>query len=80
MTSYKTFFIPSTQIIEKKMDKHMGFKVDGLVLKTELQALLSEYEQKGFEFVSMQPVTSTNSNFTYTEGLLVVLKQKSNDS
>lgn len=76
MSTYKTFFIPTTQIIEKKMDKHMGYKVDGLALNAELQALLFEYEQKGYDLISIEAITSTYSSFTYTEGLTVIMRLK----
>jgi hypothetical protein len=76
MTSYKTFFISSQQLVEKKFDKMTSFKVDGLAMKTEIQALLYKYESAGYELHSTQSIMSTNGQFSYTEGLIVILKLK----
>lgn len=76
MTSYRTFFLPSSrQITKKKMDTYTMFKVDGLDLASKVQALLFEYEQLGYQLVSMDNIQSTVSGMTYTEGVLVVLKK-----
>ncbi len=78
MTNYRTFFIPSErQVSKKKMDLYTMFRVDGLDMSSKIQALLVEYEQLGYDLSSINPVQSTVSGMTYTEGMLIVLHKKS---
>jgi len=76
MSNYRTFFLPSEKSIpKKKMEKYTQYIVDGVNMSSQVQSLLFEYEQLGFELNTVQPILSTNSSFTYTEGLLVILKK-----
>ncbi|MDA9773586.1 hypothetical protein N9B82_01400 [Saprospiraceae bacterium] len=76
MSNYRTFFIPSEkQKFKRKMEGYTNLLVDGENLSAKIQSLLFEYEQLSYELHSMQAIQSTASSFTYTEGMIVVLKK-----
>lgn len=76
MSTYKTIFIPTENLEKRKMYSATIFKVDALNLANEIQALLYEYEQKGYILDKMEAVISGTGASSYTDGFIVVLKKK----
>ena len=75
MPSYKVEYIHTSP--EHKKWYKVKKKVDGLTLKSELEALLLEYSQKGYKVISIESIqVGTMEGTTITDGLIVVFEKK----
>ena len=78
MYSTKVVYLESTFLKKTRKVKSYG-RINGLALRDDLQALLLEEEQKGYELVNVSPITGNAANWGYpaaaTVGLLVTLKK-----
>jgi hypothetical protein len=76
--TFKTLFIPSSFVPAKAGYKSYSAVIDGVSLSTDINAAIVEMEEKGYEFVEMESVTSANYySRVYTEGMILVFKKAS---
>ncbi|MEZ5058633.1 MAG: hypothetical protein R2879_16480 [Saprospiraceae bacterium] len=74
MFDYKVEYLPTSHYKKKW---YMN-KVDGLKLAKELEAMLIEYDEKGYELLKMDSIVTTEPSTaqTSTDGMLLVFKKK----
>ena len=61
--------------VKSRIVKATTYLIDCLSLARNIQALLSEFEIQDFELLELPPITSSISQFPFTEGMLVFLKK-----
>jgi hypothetical protein len=84
MDKYKVEYISSEKVKSKWFEVTKSH-VDSWTLAKELEALLVEYDQRGYKVLNIEsivtPVALGNGAGTKTDGLLVVFeKKKENDT
>ncbi|MEZ4950123.1 MAG: hypothetical protein R2784_12150 [Saprospiraceae bacterium] len=74
MFDYKVEYLPTSHYKKKW---YMN-KVIGLKLAKELEAMLIEYDEKGYELLKMDSIVTTEPSTaqTSTDGMLLVFKKK----
>jgi hypothetical protein len=74
MFDFKVEYIPTSQYKQKWYLQ----KVDGLKLAKEIEAMLIEYDQKGYDLITMESITSGNpsTHTSQTDGMMLVFRKR----
>ncbi|MFN7118126.1 MAG: hypothetical protein ACK4TA_15105 [Saprospiraceae bacterium] len=78
--TYKTLFIPSSEIKPKSAFSTALPEVNGDQLTRDVQAALVEMENEGYKLHSMSPVQSaklymSSFAYSYTDGILLIFEK-----
>lgn len=74
MFEIKVEYLPTSQYKEKWYLQ----KVDGLKLAKEMEAIILEYKNKGYDLFNMETIISGNpsTNTSQTDGVILVFRKK----
>lgn len=78
--TYKTLYIPSSEIKVKSTFSYVLPEVNGDQLARDIQAALVEMENEGYKLHSMSPVQSAKLHmstyaYSFTDGILLVFEK-----
>lgn len=71
---YVTIFVEAERVTSSKFN--MNYTINGDHLARDVQAAITEYSIKGYQLDQIQPVTSSQSSVSYTQGMLLVFKNE----
>lgn len=71
---YLTIFVEAERVNPSKIMS--DYSINGDQLARDVQAAVVEYSKKGYQLDQVQAVTSSQSTVSYTQGMLLVFKNK----
>ncbi|KAA3635857.1 MAG: hypothetical protein DWQ02_09190 [Bacteroidetes bacterium] len=71
---YLTIFVEAERTNPSKL--MADYSINGDQLARDVQAAIVEYSKKGYQLDQVQAVTSAQSTVSYTQGMLLVFKNK----
>lgn len=71
---YLTIFVEAERTNPSKLSA--DYSINGDQLARDVQAAIIEYSKKGYQLDQIQPVTSSISTMSYTQGMLMVFKDR----
>ena len=75
MIKYRTVIV-DVDMKSKSSMSSKRYQIDLPELRMQIQSKLEEYDEMGYDFVEMEPVTASLYNSNYTQAVILIFKMR----